>query len=86
MKPAASWFEISVNDLDRATRFYEKVLDAKLKREEFFGMSLALFPYEAPAPGGALIRHQGRDAGGSSSVVFLNVGGRLDAVYLMRSG
>ena len=29
-----AWFEIPAQDLDRASRFYESVLDAKLTRED----------------------------------------------------
>ena len=41
---AINWFEISVSDLDRATRFYQDVLGTSLKREELFGMNLAAVP------------------------------------------
>jgi predicted enzyme related to lactoylglutathione lyase len=79
MKRAVNWFEISVSDLDRATRFYERLLGTALKREEFQGMTLALFPHDEPAIGGALIQHPGHVPGGSSSVVYLDAEGKLDA-------
>jgi predicted enzyme related to lactoylglutathione lyase len=79
MQRAVSWFEIAVRDLDRATRFYEQVLGAPLKREVFFGTPLAVFPYELPATGGALIPAAPEHApGGSSSVVYLSAEGKLD--------
>lgn len=43
---AISWFEIPVRDLDRAQRFYESVLDRKLKRETMGTEQLAIFPAE----------------------------------------
>jgi predicted enzyme related to lactoylglutathione lyase len=41
---AINWFEIPVRDLDRAQRFYEAMLDRKLKRETMGTEQLALFP------------------------------------------
>jgi predicted enzyme related to lactoylglutathione lyase len=79
MKRAVNWFEISVSDLDRATGFYEKVLGTQLKKEDFFGVPQAIFPYEQPAIGGALVFHQAHVPGGSSSVVYLDAEGKLDS-------
>ena len=54
MQNAISWFEIPVNNMDRAQAFYETVLGRKLRRENFGGQTLAVFPYDDPATGGAL--------------------------------
>ncbi len=51
---AITWFEIPVADMDRAQAFYETVLARKLRRENFGGQTLAVFPYDEPATGGAL--------------------------------
>lgn len=51
---AISWFEIPVTDMDRAQTFYETVLARKLRRETFGTETLAVFPYDRPATGGAL--------------------------------
>jgi len=40
MKNAVVWSEIAVSDLRRATAFYEKLLDGKLKAESFAGLKL----------------------------------------------
>ena len=45
MKNAVVWSEIAVSDLKRATAFYEKLLDGKLKHEAFGPFRIALFPY-----------------------------------------
>ena len=50
MKNAVVWSEIAVADLKRATAFYEKLLDGKLKPESFGPLKIALFP-RASAPG-----------------------------------
>lgn len=39
-----NWFEISVSDIDRATRFYETVFAIKMDPMEMMGMKMAFFP------------------------------------------
>ena len=41
-----NWFEISVNDIARATKFYETIFDIKLEQAEMMGMKMAFFPAE----------------------------------------
>ena len=41
-----NWFEISVNDIARATKFYETIFDVKLEQSEMMGMKMAFFPAE----------------------------------------
>ena len=41
-----NWFEISVNDIARATKFYETIFDVKLDQAEMMGMKMAIFPME----------------------------------------
>ena len=55
MKNAVVWSEIAVADLKRATAFYEKLLDVKLKAESFGSYELALFPHAADGIGGCLM-------------------------------
>jgi predicted enzyme related to lactoylglutathione lyase len=38
------YFEISVNDMDRAVAFYEAVFSLKLERTDIDGNEMALFP------------------------------------------
>ena len=51
-----AWFEIPAQDLDRAFRFYESVLDAKLTREDQGSLRMAVFPHAEPYPSGALVK------------------------------
>ena len=44
VKSALSWFEIPAVDLARATRFYETLIEAKLKSETMGPLALAVFP------------------------------------------
>ena len=49
------WFEIPTIDLDRAQRCYETLFDQPLRREDFGGMPMAVFPHEKPGSSGALV-------------------------------
>ncbi|WP_313671509.1 VOC family protein [Sandarakinorhabdus sp.] len=53
--PLAVWFEIPVNDLDRATRFYEAVFGKPLSRDRVDGYDMAMFA-GADGPEGALVK------------------------------
>ncbi len=52
------YFEIPVDDMDRAVAFYEGLLGTKLTRQKVDGYDMALFPFEEGAPGatGALAK------------------------------
>jgi predicted enzyme related to lactoylglutathione lyase len=41
-----NWFEISVADINRATKFYESVFGVTLQQQEMNGMKMAFFPSE----------------------------------------
>ena len=71
-----AWFEIYVDDIDRATKFYETVLDQKLtklsKPEDDY--ELMAFPMEMDGSGaaGALCQMDGYSAGGNSVLVYFS--------------
>ncbi len=52
------YFEIPVDDMDRAVAFYEGLLGTKLTRQKVDGYDMALFPFDEGAPGatGALAK------------------------------
>lgn len=78
---ALTWFEIPVNDLDRAQAFYETVLGAPLRREAMGpAQTLAVLPYSEPGVGGALIAGSPKLApSAQGTLVYLNVDPSLDA-------
>jgi uncharacterized protein len=78
MKNALNWFEIPVADLDRASGFYEKVLGVGLRRETFFGVPHALFPFQDPGVGGALVRDDRRQVAAGGSLVYIDATAKLD--------
>jgi hypothetical protein len=68
------WFEIYVNDLPRATKFYEAVLKKPLAKldAQMSDIQMMSFPMEKDASGatGALVKMEGMKAGGNSTVVY----------------
>jgi uncharacterized protein len=73
----ASWFEIYVDDIDRATRFYETVFDTKLESlgdpsdQNTIMMS---FPGDMETYGaaGALVKMEGFNAGGNGTLIYFH--------------
>jgi len=81
MQNAISWFEIPVADLDRAQAFYETVLGRKLRRENFGNDTLAVFPHDKPATGGALqAGPSGAARAGTGVRIYLDCSPGIDAV------
>ena len=66
------WFEIYVQDMERARRFYEGVFQVQLQRLESPGMDMWAFPMamDQGGAGGALVRMPGLASGGNSTLVY----------------
>lgn len=79
MKNAINWFEIPVTELERAAKFYEVILQVKLKRERFNGTEMAIVPVEEGAVGGALVLSE-KQTGEGGTLVYLNANGNLDGM------
>ena len=74
IKPVV-WFEIYVNDMNRAAKFYESVLDVKLDdlpNPTDEPMQMKTFPSDMENYGcnGALVKMEGVKAGGTSTLVY----------------
>ena len=74
------WFDVPCLDLDRALKFYSAVLGKTMKREEFPGMSIGVFPHEGTDVGGCLFTFTRSDERPSAQglLVYLSAQGRLD--------
>jgi predicted enzyme related to lactoylglutathione lyase len=66
------WFEIYVQDMDRARRFYETVLGTKLERLDTGDLEYWAFSSAMGQPGtaGALVQAAGVPSGGNSTLVY----------------
>jgi predicted enzyme related to lactoylglutathione lyase len=74
-KNVVTWFDIPVNDIDRAKTFYETVLDINLIAMNFGDVKFAAFPDKGDAAGAAgwLIQNQNNKPSGQGTVVYFEV-------------
>ena len=68
------WFEIYVQDMDRAKEFYESVFQIKLERLNNPELELWSFPMHMDYTGasGALVKIEGFPSGGNSILVYFS--------------
>ena len=71
------WFELYVQDIDKAKTFYQNVFGITLERlTSPPGMNIELwaFPMEMDLPGaaGAIVRMPGKDSGGGGTIVYFS--------------
>lgn len=74
MKKLISWVEIPVADMDRAVRFYNKILDLSLEILDFGEEKMACFPNDE----GALSQSPGFKSSKNGVLVSFNAGDDLD--------
>jgi predicted enzyme related to lactoylglutathione lyase len=69
-----SWFEIYVQDMDRARSFYEAVLGVQLTKLEGTQFEMWAFPMSHDGSGapGALVKLPGYPSGGNSVIVYFS--------------
>ncbi|MES2328662.1 MAG: VOC family protein [Bacteroidota bacterium] len=84
MAHAINWFDIPVNDFERAKTFYEAVLNAKMT-VPFAGMKYAMFPADLQKGeiGGGILQEPGYSPSDKGTLVYLN-GGQDLSVPLAR--
>ncbi len=69
------WFEISVNDMDRARKFYENVLEIQLGLHQVESTLMAWFPTTEGGAGcsGALLKSEGRTPSHDGTMIYFSV-------------
>jgi len=73
------WFDIPVQDLDRAIRFYSAVLGVLLRKEQAGrGMAMAVLPHTDNSIGGCLVQTMDSKPSDGGPLLYLNTDGRLD--------
>src|SRR5689334_823123 len=74
MRNPVGWFEIYVDDMERAKSFYEAVLKVKLEKLPGPDIEMWSFPLETDAPGspGSLVHMPGFPAGGNSVLIYFS--------------
>lgn len=71
---AVGWFEIYVDDMDRAKKFYESVFSVSLEKLPFPEAEMHMFPGNMTGTGasGAIIKMDGFSAGKNSVLVYFS--------------
>jgi predicted enzyme related to lactoylglutathione lyase len=71
---AVGWFEIYVQDMDRAKAFYEATLDTKLEELPSPTIKMLAFPMKPELPGcaGALVKYEGKPSGDGGTLVYFS--------------
>lgn len=80
---ALTWFEIPVEDMDRAVTFYEAIFDIKMQRmQPGDGLEMALFPRAQHTAGGSLMKNPDyyRPSNTHGPLIYLNANPDLSEV------
>lgn len=74
MKNPIIWFEIYVQDMSRAKKFYESVFRVKLERLNNPDIEMWSFPMDMNSVGasGSLVKMEGVPSGGNSTLVYFS--------------
>ncbi len=73
-----NWFEIPVEDFERAKKFYEQIFDMEIHALDFGGFKMGIFPHEGC--GCAICQGEWYQAGNSGTVVYLTANPDLSEV------
>ena len=68
------WFEIYVQDMERARAFYGRTFQVTLERLANPDLEMWAFPMHAEAPGatGALVKMAGKDSGSGGTIIYFS--------------
>jgi predicted enzyme related to lactoylglutathione lyase len=72
------WFEIPVKDLDRAMKFYSKLMDCKLTKDQHEAVEYAFFSHSDDDVGGCLILDKNLRPSTDGPLIYLNTDNRID--------
>ncbi|MDR3404742.1 MAG: VOC family protein [Chthoniobacter sp.] len=66
------WFEIYVQDMDRAKAFYEKTFEVTLQHLPSLGLEMWAWPMQSEGSGcpGALVKMPGKDSGVGGVIIY----------------
>ena len=72
------WFDVPVENLDRAKRFYDAVLDTNCDLQEFDGGRIAVLPHDDDHLGGCLYESSDPAPSDQGILLYFDCNGRLD--------
>ncbi len=79
---AINWFEIPVNDMERAVKFYETIFEIKMEPMEMPECLMTMFPSDSSKNliSGALVKHPAYEPSAKGTVVYFNANPDLQLV------
>ena len=80
MKSLCVWFEIPVDDFDRAKKFYEKVMGLEITEQKLLDTKLGMFPSEGYANSGCISKCENHSPSKDGTLVYLNAKEGLNGV------
>ena len=79
MANSLNWFEIPVTDFDRAKKFYELLMDAKIEKMEWGQTIMGFFPAQNQTDlGGAIVSGEGYVPSDKGVLIYFNGGDDLN--------
>lgn len=80
LKNSLNWFEIPVNNFERAKKFYSKIYDLEMPAQEMGPNMMGFFLAERGGIGGAIVQGPGYKPSQEGALVYLNGGKDLSVV------
>lgn len=77
-----NWVEIPVRDLERAKKFYEKILQVELTKVDLNNIKYALFPTDDPYNSGTLAQGDFYTPSEGGVTIYLDGGNDLNQILL----
>lgn len=77
MSSRVSWFDMPVEDLERAIAFYSAVLDCEIMREDATSGTIGVISHMDGEIAGSLFKKEGYPPSAQGALIYLNVNGRL---------
>ena len=77
MANVVNWFEIPVQDFDRAKDFYTEVLGSELHIEEIMGIKMGFFNTQGEGVGGAICEGPDHKPSANGAIIYFNGGNDL---------
>lgn len=84
-----NWFEIPVNDFDRAEDFYNTIFDIELERMELNDALYGVFPATSRSKyqvGGAIVKGDQNSPSSTGTIVYFDVSGDMNTVVQKAKG
>ena len=84
---AISWFEIPVDEFDRAKMFYSRIFDYEMPTMDMGPIRMGFLMFEqGKGVGGAIVKGEGLLPARNGTLVYLNAGDDLSTVLMRVDG